>query len=317
MKRIPKVIQKLGILQGGCSNFLFGASDHCASTRRERRQKICRIANAAKSQLLNHFRYIWFIFLIPMILALAACNNSSKKGGFKVAATPVPHAEILEFAKPDLKAQGIDLEIIVTDDYNIPNRALSNKEVEANFFQHIPFMEEQIKQFHYTIESIAKIEIEPMGIYSKKISSLSDLEIGAVIGIPNDPTNEARALLLLQSEGLIKLDNPRNLTATILNISENPKKLKFIEADAAMLPRSLDDVAIAAINTNYALESGLSPLNDALALESKDSLYANIIAIRSGDEKSPTILALKTAMTSDKMRQFILDKYKGAVLPAF
>ena len=256
------------------------------------------------------------IAILSLILSFAGCATS-KGRGFKVAATPVPHAQMLEFIKPDLKAQGIDLVIIVTDDYNIPNRALANKEVEANFFQHIPFMEEQIKQFHYSIESLAKIEIEPMGIYSKKITSLSQLEEGSVIGIPNDPTNEARALLLLQSEGLIRLDDSNNLTATILNIAENPKNLKFIEADAAMLPRSLDDVAAAVINTNYALGAGLSPLKDALALESKNSPYANIIAIRIGDENRPEIQALKDAMTSDKMRQFILDTYKGAVLPAF
>lgn len=254
--------------------------------------------------------------IISCILSLAACTKA-KEGGFKVAATPVPHAQMLEFVKPDLKAQGFDLKIIVTDDYNIPNRSLANKEVAANFFQHIPFMDEQIKQFHYQIESIAKIEIEPMGIYSKKIHSFSELQDGAMIGIPNDPTNEARALLLLQSEGLIQLDNSTNLTATVLNISDNPKNLKFIETDAAMLPRSLDDVAAAVINTNYALEAGFSPLKDALALESKDSPYANIIAIRIGDENRLEIQALKTAMTSDKMRQFILDKYKGAVLPAF
>ena len=159
---------------------------------------------------------------------------------------------MLEFVKPDLKAQGIDLIIIVTDDYNIPNRALAGKEVDANFFQHIPFMEEQIKQFHYSIASIAKIEIEPMGIYSKKIHAFSDLKENSTIAVPNDLTNEARALFLLQSHGIIQLDNSSNLQATILNITKNPKNIKFIEVDAAMLPRSLEDVDAAAINTNYA-----------------------------------------------------------------
>jgi D-methionine transport system substrate-binding protein len=257
-----------------------------------------------------------FFTYFCLILSLAACS-SMKKETFKVAATPVPHAEMLEFVKPDLKAKGFDLEIIVTNDYNIPNRALANKEVAANFFQHLPFLDEQVKQFHYPIESIAKIEIEPMGIYSKKVHSLEGLENGAKVGIPNDPTNEARALLLLRAQGLIDLDDPNNLSATVLNITANPKNLKFIEADAAMLPRVLDDVAVAAINTNYALEAGFSPLADALALEGKDSPYANILAIRIGDETRPEIQALKAAMTSDKMRQFILDKYKGAVLPAF
>src|SRR3990167_4323184 len=257
------------------------------------------------------------LFVLAIILLSALSSCSSNKNGFKVAATPVPHAQMLEFVKPELKAQGIDLIIVVTEDYNMPNRALANGEVEANFFQHIPFMEEQIKQFHYQIESIAKIELEPMGIYSKKIHSLSELKDHATIAIPNDPTNEARALLLLQSQGIIELEDSQNLQSTVLNITDNPKHIKFIEVDAAMLPRSLEDVDAAAINTNYALEAKLSPLKDALALEGKDSPYANVIAIRIGDEHRPEIEALKTAMTSEKMREFILNKYKGAVIPAF
>lgn len=256
-----------------------------------------------------------FVIGITLLSALSSC--SSPKNGFKVAATPVPHAQLLEFVKPDLKAQGIDLIIVVTDDYNMPNRALANHEIEANFFQHLPFMEEQIKQFNYPIESIAKIELEPMGIYSKKIHSLSELKDNATIAVPNDPTNEARALILLQQQGIIQLDNPNNLQATVLNITYNPKHIRFIEADAAMLPRTLTDVDAAAINTNYALEAKLSPLKDALVLESKDSPYANVLVIRIGDENRPEIEALKAAMTSEKMKEFILNKYKGSVIPAF
>jgi D-methionine transport system substrate-binding protein len=252
---------------------------------------------------------------LSLLLALLSC--SSPKNTLKIAATPVPQAQMLEYIAPDLKAQGIDLEIIVTNDYNIPNRALANREVDANFFQHIPFMEEQIKQFHYAIETLAKIEIEPMGIYSKKIRSLSELKENGVIAVPNDPTNEARALLLLQEQGIIKLDDPHNLQATVLNIVENPKHLKLIEVDAAMLPRTLSDVDAAAINTNYALEAHLNPLKDAIVLENKNSPYVNIITIRIGEQARPDIQALKAAMTSDKMRQFILEKYNGAVIPAF
>jgi len=255
--------------------------------------------------------------LVASIFTLAGCSKSKPQHGLKVAATPVPHAELLEFVKPDLKGQGIDLNIIVTEDYNMPNRALADKDVEANFFQHIPFLEQQITQFHYPIVSIGPIELEPMGIYSKKIRSLSDLKDGAKIAVPNDPTNEARALLLLQDHGVIQLQNSEDLSSTILNISSNPKNIKFIEVDAAMLPRSLTDVDAAAINTNYALEAGLSPLKDAIVLESKDSPYANVIAVREGDENRPDIIALKKAMTSDKMREYIEKKYKGAVIPAF
>jgi D-methionine transport system substrate-binding protein len=256
-----------------------------------------------------------FAALTASLLLLFGCSKPSN--GLKVAATAVPHAQMLEFIKPDLKAQGIDLNIIVTDDYNMPNRALAQKEVDANFFQHVPFLDEQIRQFHYRIENFGAIEIEPMGIYSKKITSLSNLKNKAVIAVPNDPSNEARALLLLQDQGLISLDNPKNLNATVANIKSNPKQLKFIEVDAAMLPRSLPDVDAAVINTNYALEAKLDPSTDALALESKDSPYANILAIRIGDEDRPDLIALKEAMTSDKMRDFIEKTYKGAVLPAF
>lgn len=255
-------------------------------------------------------------YLICLLLVFSACASPSKQR-LKVAATPVPHAEMLEFITPDLKAQGIDLKVIVTEDYNIPNRALAQGEVDANFFQHIPFMEMQIKEFHYPIKSMGKIEIEPMGIYSKRIQSLGELQDGSVIALPNDPSNEARALLLLQEEGVIQMKDPDDLQATIVDIQENPKRIRFIEIDAAMLPRSLEDVDAAVINTNYALEAHLSPEKDALALENKDSPYANILAIRTEDENRDDLQALKKAMTSEKMKEFIEKKYRGAVLPSF
>ena len=257
------------------------------------------------------------IVLCATLLVTTGCSSKKTKHGLRVAATPVPQAEMLEFVKPLLKEKGIDLVVIVTDDYNMPNRALANHEIEANFFQHQPFLDEQIKQFHYPLVSIAKIEIEPMGVYSRKIRLLSELKENAVIAIPNDPTNEARALLLLQAHGVIKLDSQNILQATVLNISSNPKNIKFIEADAAMLPRTLQDVDAAVINTNYALQADLSPTKDAIAIESRESPYANILVIRIDEETSEEILELKNAMTSDKMRDFIREKYKGAVLPAF
>jgi D-methionine transport system substrate-binding protein len=250
-----------------------------------------------------------------LLALLSSCSSS--KNQLKVAATPVPQAEMLEYIRPDLKAQGIDLVIITMYDYYLPNRALAHKDVDANFFQHIPFMEEQIKQFNYPIMSIGKIEIEPMGIYSKKYKSLADLPDNATIALPSDPSNEGRALLLLQAQGLIKLSDPKNMYSTVLNIASNPKNIQFIEVDASLTPRALATADAAAINTNWALQADLSPLRDAIALESKDSPYADIIAVRDGDQNRPEILALKAAMTSDKMRQFILSKYEGAVLPAF
>ncbi len=254
--------------------------------------------------------------LMLSLCALLSCGKSDKNT-LKVIATPVPHAQMLEFIKPDLEKQGISLEVIEVDDYNIPNRALANREADANFFQHIPFLEAQIASFHYPLAILAKIHIEPMGIYSKKIRHLSELKDRAVISLPNDPTNEARALFLLHKEGLIQLDNLSNLQATVVNITSNPKQLQFQEIDAAMLPRTLDDVDAAVINTNFALQAGLNPLKDALALEDKTSPYVNIIAIRTDEEGRADLEALKIAMTSEKMRAFILEKYKGAIIPAF
>jgi len=255
--------------------------------------------------------------LCVLVSTLFTSCTSEPENGLKVAASSIPHAQMLEFIKPDLKSQGINLIIVPTEDYNMPNRALANNEVDANFFQHLPFLEEQIKQFHYPIESIAAIEIEPMGIYSKKIHSLSELQDNATIAIPNDPTNESRALQLLQAYGIIKLDKANNLHATILNIRENTKRIHFIEVDAAMLPRTLEDVDAAAINTNFALQANLSAQHDALAIEEKDSPYANILVVRIGDENRPEIMSLKDAMTSEKMKQFIQEKYKGAIIPSF
>jgi D-methionine transport system substrate-binding protein len=250
-------------------------------------------------------------------IAFFCSCSSTPQNGLKIAATAVPHAEMLEFIKPELKKEGIDLIIVVTDDYNMPNRALASKEIDANFFQHIPFLDEQIRQFHYPIESIAKIELEPMGMYSKKIGLLDALPNQAVIAIPNDPTNEGRALLLLAKHGVIALKDPRKLSSTILDIKNNPKHIRFLEVDAAMLPRSLNDVTAAVINTNYALEADLNPLKDAVILEASDSPYANILVVRKGEENRLDIQTLKKAMTSEKMKEFIIKKYKGAVLPAF
>lgn len=250
--------------------------------------------------------------LLLLCLLIAGCSDQK---GLKVIATPVPHAEILEAAKAELKEKGVDLIIVVTDDYNIPNRALADGEVDANFFQHRPFLEAQKDAFHYPLEVLTPVEVEPMGLYSKRIKHLSELKDKSTVALPNDPSNEARALFLLKKEGLIELDSVPY--PTLLNITSNPKRLALIEIDAAMLPRALEDVDLAAINTNFALVANLNPLQDALAIESSDSPFANVLVIRQGEEKREDIEALKTVMTSDKMREFILDKYQGAILPAW
>lgn len=249
-----------------------------------------------------------------LLVLLTAC--SSNEQGLRVGATPVPHAEILESVKQDLKDQGINLIIVTTDDYNIPNRALADHELDANFFQHRPYLEMQKEAFHYPLIELTAVEIEPMGLYSHKIKSIADLKNGSKVAIPNDPSNEARALFLLESQGLIELNSKTN-HATLLNISKKPKNLTFIEVDAAMIPRTLEDVDLAAINTNYALEAELNPLKDALALESKASPYANILVIRKGDESREDLQALKQALTSEKMKAFLEEKYKGAIIPAW
>lgn len=256
-------------------------------------------------------------WLILALTALSACSPQNDNKGLKVAASPIPHAELLEFIKPDLEAQGIPLSIIIADDYNIPNRALAQKEIDANFFQHKPFLEAQKEAFGYPLISIGPIEIEPMGLYSKKIDSLKDLADNSLIALPNDPSNETRALLLLESEGLIKLKKPLPPHATLLDVVDNPKSLRLIEIDAPMLPRTLEDVEVAAINTNFALSAGLHPEKNALAIESKDSPYANILVIREEDAGREDLQALKKALTSPKMKQHILKKYEGAIQPSW
>jgi D-methionine transport system substrate-binding protein len=260
----------------------------------------------------NLLKSLLFFCLIFMV---ASCAKHEKT--LKIAATAVPHMEMLTYIEPDLEQQGVFLEIVVVDDYNIPNRALADGEVDANFFQHAPYLASQVKMFDYPITSLVKVHLEPMGVYSKKIKNLADLPVKAIISLPNDPTNEARALALLHRSGIITMDDPDNTQATVLNIVSNPKNITFVEMDAAMLPRTLQDVDASIIPTNFALQADLKPMVDALVREDSTSNFANVIAIRIGDENRPELIALKKAMTSEKMRAHILDKYKGAIQPVF
>ncbi|WP_105614578.1 MetQ/NlpA family ABC transporter substrate-binding protein [Vallitalea okinawensis] len=253
------------------------------------------------------------LILTLAISVLAGCGKDDNT--LKVAATSVPHAEILEFIKEDLSKEGIDLEIVVVEDYNIPNRALADKEVDANFFQHFPYLEAQIADFGYEINALTKVHIEPMGLYSKNFSSLEDIPKGATIAVPNDPSNEARALALLHNNGVISLDDPANSRATVLNIVDNPKNITFEEVDAALLPRTLDDVDGAVINTNFALQADLVPIEDAIIIEGEESPYVNILTIRNGEDDREDLQALSDALTSESVKEFILEKYEGAVVP--
>jgi len=235
----------------------------------------------------------------------------------KVGASPVPHAEILNVIKPILEKEGIDLQIIEFTDYNQPNLQLADKQLDANYFQHIPYLEAFSKDHNLDLTYIAKVHIEPMGIYSQKIKDLNELKEGASIAIPNDQTNGGRALLLLQTAGVLKLKDGAGIDATVNDIADNPKKLKIQELEAATLPRVLQDVDAAVINTNYALEARLSPTKDALAIESADSPYVNILAVRKGDEDRPELKKLAEALNSPEVKKFIEEKYDGAVVPVF
>jgi len=235
----------------------------------------------------------------------------------KIGVTAGPHAEIFEKVAAITKRDGLELKIVEFTDYLQPNAALAAGDLDLNSFQHQPYLDNQVIERKYDLVSIGKTVIFPIGVYSKKIKNISELKDGSKVALPNDPTNGGRVLLLLQANGLLKLKDGAGLKATPLDVAENPKKLKFIELDAAQLPRSLDDVDIAAINTNFAIEAGIDPIKDALFREAKESPYANILAVRSADKEKASIKAVVKAYQSDEIRAFILERFKGAVVPGF
>ena len=272
-----------------------------------------------------------FIFTLGLILFSLVLSGCAPKAApaekdttqaaapvvLKVGATPVPHAELLEFVKPLLKEQGIALEIVEFTDYVNPNMALDSKELDANFFQHVPYMESFAKERGIQLISVGNIHVEPLGLYSKKIKSINELQDKAVIAIPNDPTNEGRALILLDTAGVIKLRVDAGLEATEKDIVENPKNLVFKPIDAAQLPRTLEDVDASIINTNYALEAGLNPVKDSLLIEGSDSPYANIVTARPDNQNDETIKKLVEVLQTPAVKAFIEETYKGAVVTAF
>ncbi|KAF1045133.1 MAG: D-methionine-binding lipoprotein MetQ [Delftia tsuruhatensis] len=237
----------------------------------------------------------------------------------KVGATAVPHAEILNHIKPALKAQGIDLQIKEFSDYVQPNAAVEDKQLDVNFFQHQPYLDSYNKDRKTSLVAVpnGKVHVEPFGGYSQKIKNLKDLKDGATIAIPNDPSNGGRALILLAKQGLIELKDPKSLTPTPLDVAKNPKKLKFKELEAPLLPRALGDVDLALINTNYAIEAKLNPTKDALFIEGADSPYTNIVVSRQDRANDPNIAKLMNALHTPDVKKFIVEKYKGAVVPAF
>jgi D-methionine transport system substrate-binding protein len=253
------------------------------------------------------------------VLAAFAVSFAHAQETLRVAASPVPHAEILEFVKPRLKAQGVDLQVKVFTDYVQPNIAVSDKLVDANFFQHQPYLDAFNRDRKTNIVAVpgGLVHVEPFGAYSTKIKRVADLPVGATVAIPNDPSNTGRALVLLQKQGLIRLKDPSKILATARDIAENPKKLVFRELEAAQLPRALPDVDLALINTNYALEARLVPTRDALFIEGADSPYANLLAARTDNASSPALKKLIDVLHTPEVKKFIEEKYKGAVGPAF
>lgn len=261
------------------------------------------------------------VLVLSLFLFLAGCSKApadkEELTKLVVGATPVPHSEILNEIKEDLKAKGIELEIKEFTDYVTPNTALKDKQIDANFFQHQPYLDSFTKEGYENLVSVAGIHIEPMGGYSTKIKTFEELSPGATVAIPNDATNEGRALLLLAKQGLITLNDPTNLTATPLDIVNNPKNLKFAELEAAQLPRALQDVELAVINTNYALEADLNPMEDNLFIEDSESPYVNILVAREDNKDSEAMKILIETLQTEKVENFILTKYQGAVVPAF
>lgn len=247
----------------------------------------------------------------------SSSSSSGEKVVLKVGATAVPHAEILEQIKPELAKENIDLQIVEFNDYVQPNLTLNDGELDANFFQHKPYLDEFVSEHSVKLTSAGGVHIEPMGIYSHKVKAVDELPENATIAIPNDPTNGGRALLLLAKAGVITLKDNNDIKATVQSVVENPKNIKFQEVDAAQLPRVLDDVDAAVINTNYAMQAGFVPEKDALMIEDSTSPYVNIVAVREGDENRPEIQALMKALRSDTVKKFIEEKYKGAVVPVF
>lgn len=252
------------------------------------------------------------VLVLCILFLLAACSCENQKT-LRVVASPTPHSEMIEFLIPEMKKQGINLEVITITDYLLPNKLVDEKQADANFFQHIPFLEYQKKEQGLNLKVLGKIHLEPMGLYSLKIKNFADFK-NKKIALPLDPSNEARALKLLSDVGIISLtkDQPES----ICDIKDNPYNLQFLEVDAALLPRLYQDIDLAIIPTNFALQAGLNPSEDALLLESTDSPYANIVVIHPESTKQQELDILLQYLHSDLMKDFIKENYKGAIIPA-
>ena len=254
-----------------------------------------------------------------MVLALAFSACTGKRGSdttLSIGATPVPHSELLNLVKDDMAEQGYTLNIVEFTDYIQPNMAVLSGDLDANFFQHLPYLESNA-EWSQQLESAFGVHVEPFGLYSDKFTTIEELPDGATIAIPNDPTNGGRALLLLEAQGFITLSDGVGLTATPRDIAGNPRNFRFQELEAAQLPRSLQDVDAATINGNFALQAGFNPMQDALVIEGAESPYVNIVVVQKGNENDPRIIALRNALFSQKVKDHINSSYGGGVVPVF
>ena len=255
-----------------------------------------------------------FSFALAASLFLAGTASAEK---IKIGVTPGPHAQILEAVKPIAAKKGLDIEIVEFSDYVVPNAALDAGELQANSFQNLPYLDNQKTDRKYKIEPVGLTVNFPLGIYSKKFKSWDQVPAGSTIAIQNDPTNGGRSLLLLQDKGVIKLKPGVGYKPTVADIVENPRKLKIVEVEAAQTPRALDDVAAAAINTNYATQAGLDPTKDAILKEDAKGPYVNLLAVRTADKDKPWVKVLVESYQTPEVKEFVLTKFKGAVLPAW
>src|SRR5580704_8934166 len=253
--------------------------------------------------------------IVAVVLATVA--SAAHAETIKVGATAGPQAQILEAVKPIAAKNGLDIQIVEFTDYALPNAALDAGELQANCFQNQPYLDNQKADRGYKIESAGLTVNFPMGVYSKKYNSWDTVPDGATLSIPNDPTNGGRVLLLLQDKGVLKLKPGVGYKPTVADIVENPKKFKIVEVDAAQTARTLDDVDAAAINTNYATQAGLDPVKDAILREDPKGPYTNLIAVRAADKDKPWVKTLVQSYQTPEVRDFVLTKFKGAVLPAW
>jgi len=255
-------------------------------------------------------------FLVSAAVA-ALISGAALAEDIKVGVTPGEHAQIMEKVREVAAEKGLNIEILEFSDYVVPNQALADGDLNANSFQHQPYLDNQIADRGFDLVSVGKTITTPMGVYSNKVKSLGELADGATVAIPNDPTNGGRALLILEKEGVIKINPEAGLKAGPADVTENPKNLQFAELDAAQLPRSLDDVDAAVINTNYALEAGLHPNDDAIAIEGTESPYANLIVVRSEDKDADWVKTLVESYHDGSIKTFIQEEFKGALIPSW